>query len=331
MTKCHILKKLYNFEAQRSPLKISGIITLSCCPVIVTINVLLIASLIATKQSLNKASNLLIVSLSISDSLMGAVLIPFQSIENIWQNICPMAMVITMLQTFFLVFSLSMTILLAADRYLHMDPNFRTSPSRIAKLFTIPWIYAMISIAFLLSALTAAGTHFVARLGLESMIYVNICFVVVLLAILSAIVALYARGYLRIRRFVADNPVYANRDEPESSENPDYLNKLFKTVLLLLIAMLVSFVPILLTNTILMFTTLTGVEPSPGVQLIILIVNPILNHTNTVTNACIIFYRNEKSKEWLVTKVFKCCRKTENREEELRSVAVICNTRTTGV
>ncbi len=53
------------------------------CPVIITINVVLIVSFFATKQSMQNTSNLLTICLSISDSLIGAIVMPLQFIASI--------------------------------------------------------------------------------------------------------------------------------------------------------------------------------------------------------------------------------------------------------
>ena len=82
---------------------------------------------------------------------------------------------------------------------------------------------------------------------------------IVLLVMMPIFVTMYTLSFLRIRRFVAENPIYQNRGESDANESPEYLfyslKQLFKTVLLLIAAML-SYLPtiaITLTATVLSF------------------------------------------------------------------------------
>ncbi len=43
---------------------------------------------------------------------------------------------------------------------------------------------------------------------------------IVLLVMMPIFVTIYTLGYLRIRRFVVENPVYQNREEADSYESP---------------------------------------------------------------------------------------------------------------
>ena len=117
------------------------------CPVIITINIVLIVSFFATKQSMKNTSNLLIVCLSISDSLIGAVVIPVLIIKLLWfdtEKHCSIVPVFFSLDYLFGGISLTMTMLLAIDRYNHMKPNVLENESKLDKLFKRPRIYFLI-------------------------------------------------------------------------------------------------------------------------------------------------------------------------------------------
>ncbi len=216
--------------------RVFGVIFILYCPVIITINVLLIVSIFATKQSLRNTSNFLIVCLSTSDSIVGAIVMPIRAMENFWlepEEFCNFIRIARPFQTYLTSNPLLMTMLLAIDRYLHMNPDFHRSPSRLAKLFKRPTICFLILAFSLLSALVSLAGSLTKKFTLVRATLSNVLYVCFFLTMTILFVALYARGYLRLRRRVAANPIYAHREESASSENPEYLNELFKTVLLL--------------------------------------------------------------------------------------------------
>ena len=332
MANCLLLFKLYEWETP-TYLKTFGIIFFAYCPIIITINAFLISSIIATNQSLRNTSNLLIVFLSISDIIFGATGVPLISIENIWKDhpiVCAMQTVGPALQVFFFNNSIGITILLAIDRYLHMNPDFHRSPSRLAKLFKRPWIFILLFTIILLSAATAIDIHFSLVGGQKRLMITTVLSAITTLVAMIIIVGLYTRGYMRIRRHVAENPVYANRGPNE--ESPEYLKELFKTVLLLLIALTVSTLPVIITSLTISLAYFTGSGPSSSVVVESYLLAPFLVYTNAVTNAMIIFYRNKKSWDWLKNRFSRfCCCKQRGQEEQPDSIAVVCNVRETGV
>ena len=279
-----------------------GVIFAVYSPVITTINILLITSILATKQSLKNTSNFLIICLSLSDSLIGAIVMPMLSIENLWYNhqrICSLKIASEAVQSCFGGTSLDFTILLAADRYFHMNPDFQTSPSRLAKLFKPPKLYILTLVLFLL-AISSSTFHIYAT-TLDTRPYNNLSFATFLLMLITLFMAMYIRGYLRIRRHVEDNPFYGNRREANSNENPEYLNELFKTVFLLLIAMSVSWLPYLVMHVMFAMRYLVNSVPvSSPAMIVFQKIAYVFFYSNSIWNALIIFYRNKKSREWLV-------------------------------
>ncbi len=226
--------------------KLFGVIQLIYCPVITAVNVLLIVSLYATKQSFRCPSNFLILCLTLSDGLTGAMLMPLAGYLNIFidsKSFCATQTASYTLRIFLAGTSQCMTMLLAVDRYLHMNPNFHRSPPRLAKFFQPPRIYflaftccfavAGVSIRFYISTLSRRQSFFSFATFLS----------IFSTTILVLFMMIYIRGYLQVRRSVAENPIYTSREYSNSNERPEYLTRLFKTVLLLPIAILVSWFP----------------------------------------------------------------------------------------
>ena len=106
--------------------------------VILTINIVLIVSFFATKQSMKNTSNLLIVCLSISDCLIGAIVMPMLMMESLWfdsERFCSIIRLSLPLRHLFCGMSFAMMMLLAIDRYIHMNPNVLENESKFAKLY----------------------------------------------------------------------------------------------------------------------------------------------------------------------------------------------------
>ncbi len=299
------------------------------CPVIITINALLITSILATKQSLRNTSNLLFVCLSCSDGVIGAVAMPVRAIESFWpdnERFCSFINISRAIQTFPSITSLLLTMLLAVDRYMHMNPNFQTSPSRISKLLQRPRVGITIVAACLVSAVISFSGYFINTFNAEKAFSIGVFSGVFFLVITISFVAIYTRAYLRIRRYIAENPIYANRRESNSNESPEYLNELFKTVLLLLAAMSVSWIPLLVLNLAAAFwnhASDTYIEPNS--YFFLSNTAHTLFLSNCTVNALIIFYRNKKSKEWLVSLWGYCVRPRGNEEVQNTSVVIADN------
>ena len=89
-------------------------------------NIILIVSLIATQQVTQNTSNILIFVLRFSDLTIGAICMPLKS--GIFLNLAAsdLCMKFKMLQLLnaFEHFSVVLTMLLAIDRYLHMNPRY---------------------------------------------------------------------------------------------------------------------------------------------------------------------------------------------------------------
>ncbi len=277
---------------------------------IVTISSLLIVSFVATKQSMKNTSNFLIVFLSIMDCLNGATTVPLfglglLSINSTFDELALFAAK-ALFPSFGLI-SVNLTILIGCDRYLHMNPELNRQ-SRIRKLFKKPKIYILI-FCIVVFAIPFSIVEYTWGNGDSLLQTILLTFYSLMMLItMSTLLVVYIRGYGRIRHFVAENPVYSNRG---STKEPEYVRELYKTVLLLLIAMLISYSPACIyftTKVALLYTDPTKLSSSEFkfssyAGLLFLF-------SNSFTNALIIIYRNRKSKTWLSRKVFGCCYKS---------------------
>ncbi len=301
-------------------------------PVIFFTNALLITSLITTKQSLKKSANLLIVCLSASDCFIGAALMPILSIENLWHGSAKLCVISWYLQLFLCGVSISFTLLLAVDRYVHMDPNFQRSPSKLSKFFKTPNIYAtIITVGILPISLVIAIFHILTLKFPDALNYFSALSAICLVYSIMAFIGFYTRGYLRIRRYVAGNPIYANRRDGQN-EVPGYLDELFKTVLILLVAMFFLWVPSIIVSTAMAVLVLMGKSVAQNdILLVFDSISWFLYYANSLVNALILFYRNRQSKEWLFAKVRNIFHAPRIEEEADNVANVNGNVRTNGV
>ncbi len=296
-----------------------GAINIIYAPLIITSNILLITSMISTQQSLKNSSNLLIVCLSVSDCLIGAILMPLQCVENFWYDFhgkCLLKKSSSLLQLYFCGVSMGMTILLAMDRYIHMSPNYLNAPSKLAKLLKRPNIYFTVFATCLLPAVTSVGMGLtIKHLPNSIMLFVLISFIFVIFST-TLVAAMYIRGYLRIRRSVVENPIYANRGELSANESPGYLNALFKTVLILLIAVLISWLP-MFAYIIFLASTKFGKNSTPDTRFLLKKVAFVFFNLNSALNALIIFYRNRKSRDWLKRCIRTCGQQSQSLDDSI--------------
>ncbi len=169
------------------------------CLVIVAINVILIVSFFATKQSMKNTSNLLIVCLSISDCLIGVIVIPMVIIENLWFDsvkLCSILRVSIPMRLLFCGISFIMTMLLAIDRYIHMNPNVLENESMMAKSFKIQKIYFLIFTCCALFIARGLTFYFLLKIIPRLTAYLSVLCAIILLVMMLIFVTIYTRCYL---------------------------------------------------------------------------------------------------------------------------------------
>ncbi len=292
------------------------------CPLIITVNAVLIASFIATKQSIRHTSNLLIVCLSSSDCLLGFLmpLMPIESVASGSEWFCTLNRVSTTLQSFVCGTSLGMTMLLATDRYFHMNPNFQRNPPKIAKLFKWPRIFILIIACVVFSSIVSLSLLLAFEFNPMIAFYIIGFYAALVLIMMMIFVTIYVRSYLRIRHFAANNPVYQNRD---ANESPEYVKALFKTVLLLVTATVASWLPFISLN---IAATVSGFVKYNQINDTAYIIFARAAYTvflsNAFINALIILSRNKKSRKWLKKRFCSCCKRREDEDQATNSVVI---------
>ena len=269
----------------------------------VIVNVLLLTSFIATKQAMKNTSNFLITCLSLVDLLNGAMALPLMSLLFLANGKMENCFVLTaslMSPAILTNISGYITVLIAIDRYIHMNPDFHNRPSKLAKLFEKPRLYILLVVSSTLAGAVSASSFFVYKMGTFGTTIANILLVVLAMFFLSFMVTIYASGYLRIRQFTVDNPVHATQS---TTDGPMYLRELYKTILIVLVTLVVAYTPYLLL--IFITTVLLVVDPNKLTLGLLQLrtATLLLMFSTCITNTLVIFYRNKKTKGWLLGKI----------------------------
>ena len=277
-------------------------------PITVLLNALLIASFIATKQVHLNTTNFLIMCLSLSDLLNGAVAMPL--VASILYKIdlnknCDIFNPAQATNGFFVALSAILTVLIAIDRYLNMNPNLEERSSRCAKVFQRPNIYYLVT-GITIGLVTYSVTiTFAITMDVKSMVFgwlLFLCFLSVTLGI-CAVAILYAKAYVRIRNFTDASPIYKERNG--NTMRPQYVRNLYKSVLVLVVTMMMVYVPLSFGNIAVTINVLIGSKNLMVVHTFHHFAELLL-YLNCIINSLVILWFNKTAKQWIQTKIQSC-------------------------
>ena len=318
-TNCSTL--LFYFDRLSQTTNAALAITYLCMAVItVAINLLLLAAMVATKQAFSNTSNIFITCLCVIDSLNGAVALPLFSMVRLKYNTLESCIlpVVSQINGMFLAYlSLSIIILIAIDRYLHMRTSFNNRTSIFMKLFSGKMIILLLVGITAFAALAAISYLIPSEAGNSGSITKLIVVSIVKLVCIPGTAILYMRGYYRVRAFVRSNPVYnvskfETQLSPESTKKikpktkqatPAYLRNLQKTVLMLIISLVVTYIPFTIANT--MHALFYFKNKKSRAVLLFYDTAALFFMCSFTLNSLIIFKMNGKARDW-VFKIIQC-------------------------
>ena len=284
---------------------IIGITMAIFSPVTIILNLLLIISFIATKQVHQNTSNFLITCLSLSDLLNGAISMPvlsssFFNIED--TKVCRSFLIGQISSSFFNMLSGAVTFLIAIDRYLNMNPNLERR-SRLANLFRRPYIYLLLLVLALCVLLISVAGMFTSSIQSTHYAVLNATSGALTLVAVCAMTVMYAKGYLRIRNFTDASPIYREKNGREA--RPEYVRKLYKSVLVLVIVNISMTAPTCLVSIAMSFVYFVGSPNDYVVACSIYLLVCMLIYLNFSVNSLVIFWFNNTARQWVATKI-KC-------------------------
>ena len=281
-----------------------AVIMLASSPIAVLLNLILIVSFIATRQATKSTANILIIAISFSDLTTAAISMPLTAslLLNVnAEDFCIKSKVIYLIAASS-HFSVVLTVLLAIDRYLHMNPDIQNhQQSRIQIFFKKPNIYFIIVIIFIfLYSLYAIGA--LSRNAMNSLVIPTV-FNSLLAVYMLIIVCLYTRGYLRIRKFTDNNPVY-NESGGSTHTTPDYVRRLYKTVLVLILLAFFQYVPLcLIHSTALILTKHVNLTDNSTAFSYFLEIAAFTSNSGCFTNSIAVLYFNNQANYWILSKL----------------------------
>ena len=304
--------------------EIALILLISFSVVSTSFNAVLIASFIGTKQINKNTTNFLIFITCINDLLLGWVYVPLMAI-GIYANHLFLSLPMGSLALSALaMYSALLTALVTVDRYLHMDPNvLNTSKWRkcLKKCFQKPQIYASLLFSAIIAILYGWYTYETNKLVNELQNILRLIEVTVLITGLSFLTSLYLKGYHGIKNHVAQSRVHLNQNSIGVIHRARYLQNLSKTVLLLVITLLLTYVPFCIVNIIYAVRKLVERHSGTKWQMLFHILSSLLISSNGIFNSVIVLYRNKEARRWLFQKLPRCGwrRRRYGVQEEKRS------------
>lgn len=300
---------------------IFAVLILSMSPVIIILNTVLIVALIATKEVRQNTSSFLILCLSASDLFMGVVCLPILAyllLNKHNEASCTLTSAIQILSGCFASFSCLLTLLIAVDRYHHMNPNYMNRPSIIKNLFKIKNVIYLVALMFILTLSLSIAVQ-QGGLNPRSMAITGLCYACGSLIYIIAVACLYVRGYTRISSFTEENPVY--QETTACGEQPQYVKNLYKTVLLLLILYCVTYIPFFTIQLLVTISIIAEGSYDPTTYGNLNEIVQLLVFSSGITNSILVFHRNKNIKRWLFDKS-RLCKRTRDTVSQ-RSHAVV--------
>ena len=247
--------------------------------------------------------------LCLSDLLNGAVALPllaYAVLPNHSSNNCAAVMIAQIAGFLFPVLSGIITLLIAIDRYLNMNPNLDRR-SRCYKLFERPHVYFLLTfLSISIFAISLAGRfmlYYVKTVETRHLAMISLGSVVLLAIAVYAISALYIKGYLRIRKFTEASPIYRERNG--RAVRPQYVRNLYRSVFVLVILMLLIYVPICVMHIAVSVYTFTVSHIQHFVVILCYNIIGLLMYLNSIVNSLVILWFNKTAKQWVLS-TMKC-------------------------
>ena len=282
----------------------------------VAVNILLLMAMIATKQALINPSSIIIMFMSCADLLNGMLSFPLLAAVRLWCAKNCFTKTLSEFITIFLGYLSSMAIvLLAIDRYLHIQTTVPLRESFARKLFKGRRL-AIPMMAITVFSMTMSILFWLFHIArYEGKISIGSLVITLKITSISTITIFYIKAYNKVRRFVRTNSIYnsefqsvetnsANKQNSPSEpsiKEPVYLRNLQKTVTVLVIALMATYIPQFVAQSVRFILLLAGQQYNE-----LLIVTEILNamlFCNSAVNSIIIFKMNKRARSWLFKKL----------------------------
>ena len=336
MADCNSLLDLDRLSCRnRSVLEV---LYIALAPATVIVNCLLITAMIGTRQALSNTSHVLIMCMSVVNTLSGALSMPLMAVMMSSYTVQgTLSVASQFIGSFFFILSSLIMILMTIDRYLHMRTSLLKRESTFTRLFRGKWIALPLIVCIVCSVLISVASIKLHKFGVAGIIVAMVIMSVLDLMFIPGIAILYIRGYIRVKKFAQQNPVYNDPSPQTEAENsqaarvkstefkPVYVRNLQKTVLLLIITLMITHTPLVLSSVMLPVFIIIGKQSN--ILLIIYDVLTLIYYLHFLLNGLIIFKLNRKARLWLFEKVedLKCW--SVNHDRNTVSLSKCCKSR----
>ena len=179
-----------------------------------------------------------------------------------------------------------------------MNPDSHNRQSLTRKMFKRPYIFFVISIVFVISETLSLISLFYRSQDRMWKSVMSFTSMILFAFLILTTVALYTRGYLRIRRVADNNPVYR-----ESGETPEYVRSLYKTVFALVLLVCVHQIPSFGMRLAMMIISILNKPYDGQIMTYAIEFSILLNNAGCFTNATAVLYFNRKAKYWIRRKI----------------------------
>ena len=290
-------------------------------PFTIFLNLILIISLIKTKQ-VNKKSNYLILMLNISDLMQGALSLPLDVIIIKYYPVernCAIEIIHQIVDGLFVYLSTSMTLLIAIDRYVKINPNLRNMNNPIRRAFSTAKIWIPIGftigwVSLSLITLSMFSRFLPKYASIVSVFLLNLHVITMLVIFL-----LYFRFYFKIWKFTKHSTVHAEPSVASGNRTrPTYVNQLGVTVFMILTTLLICCLPYSIIVTYLTVVKEMHTLVLTETHILVTVITFAVFYLNATLNAAIFLFRNKEMKTFvykhLCSKICEVCRCFERRD-----------------
>ena len=319
MTNCSDITDLSSLNCRRHTAL--GTCYAVLAPLTVTVNCLLLASMIGSNQALSNTSHKLVTCTSVISIFSGATCMPLMAMTFLGYKVANwLSLAWQLIDSFMFFLSSFVMVLMAVDRYIHMKASFAGRRSILKKLLTGRLILVPLSLCVMCSALVSVASikfHTFGNIGkMVALVVMAVCHLI----FIPCIAVLYIRGYIRVKEFVQHNPVYnepfrqGNLESSSGSSHagtqaqvrPAYVRNLQKTVLILIITLMITHTPVALAGVIFPIIYATGKQPIKLSEVIDVL--SLFYYHHFIIHGLVVFKMNRRAREWLVrrAKFLKC-------------------------
>ena len=287
-----------------------GIVYSFVAALTILVNITLIVSLMKTRQ-VNKKSNVLILILSISDLVTGGICLPFtvtMFIKYPFKRHCILETIHQATEVFFLHLSAYMTVTIAVDRYVNINPNLRNSGCGLRRIFSSSKIWLPLMITLGITSVTTA-VHTI------TYVFAKEIHNIVVIAILSldlfmflTVFILYLRFYFKIWQFTRASGLYsAGTPGNHASSSPRYVDELGFTIFLILLIITICYIPFLFITTYQVVRHHTNPASFTHTDYLLSRIFFGFLYLNFGLNADIILFKNRELRNYVLLRLFFDC------------------------